>query len=1498
MLARHRFASAVLLSLLCLVLPLRAQVEPQLLTRTDLLDVYKTDAGRSQLITILDFMTSSRAIYEVGTYSTYSGRDKWVDAVPLSGLTVKRTGKDYGFIFLLKVPAAGSPVGTPVNVYLYQWAQTQTFYSEGGVPVAGVPYNFNGTFTGTVVTWQGTAAATIAQITHVRFALRTGSTTRSIDLPCPSQVWDSPYAASGTVPSAPANTAVTNYQKRLAGNTTIQYDPWSEAHNTAVNPVNGAILANIPAGYAGMGNFYYSLDYLCWIYGSRLVRGLNGVDWNAAPTSGNYASPGGYAIPATTENTTVPGVAASAPAMGWANGLPVLTRYQAQKIACIDVLLRKDGKFNWIYRYVDGRVDNPGFSEEGGAPTTAITANPSQSTLWADTSVANRRFLRKLVSGLDGTSGGLTTNGTSLQLMGPSGWVQTYASAPASYDAMDAVSATGNSAPIGPMDPRTPQPWAYALANTYYRASIEVNSTVFEASNASCPGKTYVVIFPTLGLTDSTDTGSPTRISQDAAAAYQNYTTNGNSGLNKGGTGAYAKAPGIGTLTPGTDNFHPGVLSDIAAFADSSNNSGSWGAAWEVSPGRARSAANPGIQTMVVSVGLPGNLNYDSAHNQRSYEGEFFKIAQWADPSRTDLGYGGWRPTKGNNPDQSKLDGGQVFYYPSGSPSALEANLNDVANYMVSGAAALSAPATPTTGTKTTTQAYFGIFKTSRKPAWTGNLFSVGIKRTLDTTTNTEVFSFYGNQGESTIGCVMILDTNGDPVLDAQGRPTYQCGLNNFDDHHLWSAFDIFGNYVPADLPLGATVHPENTLTGTTTSWSNRIIWTLTPGTTTKVRFQSSNNSLVSTLVTQFAAAGRFPASIASSTARTASVQAFIDYYCGKAATDPSKNRVGIFGDIINSAPLAIELGPSNLPTGLTWPGGTDPHARLLLVGTNQGFLHCFMEAANSTAGVVTAKAAELWAFVPPDMLGTMYEVFLNQDVEDTVPHRYLVDGDPALFWEDKPVSGQLIGDSRVSLGYENAIVVFGMRKGARSYYALGLSSATDGSVTPENFKVQWVLDPQLASSSAVVKKMAMSTSVPVFTYVTTDGTISTQKAVVFLSGGYANAQVDDAYRATGAITAAEGMGRSILALDVFTGVPLKTWDWSASTSVGSIPAGVTGVSIFNTFPIIQRVYFTDMKGNVMALNSNLKATEATFRLDSSNVSNWITTPRFIYSNANLRFTQRPDAFRLDGNYPVVVADSSGSSTRTLRPLTVMVSAGSGDSNNPTDAPETYATNGSVTPPALNRMLVLADRQDSLNLGYDTSGIPDTSLQPITYGSWTTTYSDPRVTPGDPLYLFKNKTGYYYTLKDGSLPSAVGGVTHDKILVSPLTKLGTLFFSIFNISGNSGFGCSSNAFTRTFRECDIMRPLAVDTQVQASSTVGDITTLNKGADDCSGLAFYFNSLSSQLADAGDRVVQGGAVSAKTGSFSQQVGANTPDIKSVKDQESNRGFRMRTWRVIH
>ena len=1532
---------------ICLILAtnLQAQVERELRTVTDTLDVYKTDSGQSAAVCVMDASTLSRAIFEPAIYLTNSGRNQYIASAGVSGIDCNSItqGKDYGYIFLLQK-------GTN-KVMLYRWPRSQDFYTGSGHATSGalvgVPYNFNNTQVESAVTAGVGDLATIGQITHVRFTING----RSVDLPCPTKIWDSPYAADASNARRPNNLSVMNFQHNQAGTGGPIYDPWSNNHLTGINPDTGADLANIPVGYTAIGNFYYSFDYLAWIFGSKEIG--NGFCWSAAPASGNYASPGGYAVPATTETTTVPGVAGAVAAKGWYNGLPVMARYQALKSAAINVLMDYTGKVAVVYRYLDGRIDNPLFSEEGVDWGTNGPAdnNPAQSALWNDVTVAKRKYLRALTydsSDAANTGTGVSSNQTSLQAMGPSGWCDIGPGRGGTYDALnDFIAATGNNDPCklsgGTMDPRTPQPWAYALANTYYRVNIEPTkhamTDILPASNASCPGQNFVIMFPTGGFTDSTSIGSPTSISEDAAIAYGDKWGAIPSGVGGGVPqigGNYPGAPTCGspsttgTLAPLNISFHPAALASVAAFAEANSNSFQWGAPWEVAPGTSRSSSNPGLQTLVVSVGIPGSIYCGSSHNLRSASAQFFRIAEWSDPSRTDLGYGKWYSDKPGN-DTSIVDPtnpGKVHYYPSGSPTQLEDNFRSTIAYIVAGSASLSAPATPSTGARVTTQAYFGIFRTSRTPVWSGNLFSVGLKRSLNTAGTTEVLSFYDSQGRDTVASYTPTDSLNNPILDASGNPVIVTGNNDFEHRHLWSAFDIFGAFLASDYANGVSPRTDGVAGGTPLLWSARTVFTLDSA-SAKVDFSASNSTLVSSLVTQFTTAGLFPATDTTTLSKTTRVQTFINFTRGQHRNSTyaaTYNRIDIMGDIINSSPLGIELGSGNirnLPSTIAWPStGTDQHVRLVLVGTNMGQLHCFVESASTdSTGYVKSKATEAWAFVPPDTLSTLFQVYLNDGIPDVLPHTYTVDGNPTLFWEDLAPSGSPIGNTRVDAN-EDAIVIFGMRKGARSYYALSISGTGSPSPagTPGQPKFLWKLDPQ-TSTDAVIQKMGASTAAPVFSYVTTDGTIATKTAVCFIPGGYANPEINARYRVRTSppITASQGMGQSMLAVNPRTGGVIKSWDWSSSTAVGSIPGSVSALGIFLGYPLIHRIYFADMKGNVMALDTAVLSTGTTsgFRLDTSVMGNWTSSssalntglPRFIYSNSAFRFSTRPEVSLLSSGYPVPIAKINGSTTENFNPMTAMVAIGSGDWNNPTDRDESVS-DGIITltniHPSSNRMFVFADRQDSHNMSTDATGIPEGSLQGIKDKldvgyNWTNTYVDPKVTPGSSTYLFKLNTGYYFILKTGVLAGqAYNGITYDKVLVSPLIKENALFLSIFDIQGNSGYKCSSNTFTRTFRECDIVRPLGIATQSQLESgtKVSDTNTLNKNTDACNGLAFYFNSLASEMTDSGDRVLQGGAVtSGSTTSFSNQAGSNTASLQNVRNTPKQLGFKLRSWRVI-
>jgi hypothetical protein len=303
--------------------------------------------------------------------------------------------------------------------------------------------------------------------------------------------------------------------------------------------------------------------------------------------------------------------------------------------------------------------------------------------------------------------------------------------------------------------------------------------------------------------------------------------------------------------------------------------------------------------------------------------------------------------------------------------------------------------------------------------------------------------------------------------------------------------------------------------------------------------------------------------------------------------------------------------------------------------------------AYTDTSGYVKAQATEAWAFIPPDVLTTLYRVFLNDGINDVFPHTFTVDGNPALFWEDLSPNNGPIGNSRVD-ATEDAVVVFGMRKGARSYYALSLSHYAGG--TPGSPAFLWKIDPQ-TSTDTTIQKMGASTATPVFTYTSTDGTIRTKQAVCFIPGGYANPEINARFRirANPPITGSQGMGQSMLAVDPRSGTVLKEWDWSDSATIGAVGATVSSLGIFAGYPLIHRVYFADMKGNVMALDTNTLSS-AGFRLDTSIMDRWRTTPRFIYSNAAVRFSTRPEVSLLSSGYPVPIAELNGSSTPNYAP--------------------------------------------------------------------------------------------------------------------------------------------------------------------------------------------------------------------------------------------------------
>jgi len=969
--------------------------------------------------------------------------------------------------------------------------------------------------------------------------------------------------------------------------------------------------------------------------------------------------------------------------------------------------------------------------------------------------------------------------------------------------------------------------------------------------------------------------------------------------------------------------FHPGVLGYMAAHGVGANNANYYKAPWS---NPSKPTVSSKIQTMVISLAIPGTYVIANDNNGRNPHEEYFLTALWSDPTVSSY-------ANANPPPAGRsviYPGGTVQYYPSADPAALQQNLDILLGYVVFAKAALSAPATPATGVQNASQAYFGTFKTANSdasnapkvPVWSGNLYAVGLDRTGGT------FRFYG------AGTPPVFITN-------------TASLNqNFDNVNLWSAYQIFNNYQnPAPAPDASKIlGPSPAPLG----WKDRTVYVVKSSDNTLEKYvdtadAATTNPQITDILNAINANGTLiPALDADRYNKVRRMMRFLLGAYDELTPADARNRdsqdkngsggllfhVNIFGDVINSAPLSVELS-KNLAAKVGKMSGdadysdfysnsgsyTDPHARLIIVGTNTGHLHCFAELAakDKTTGYFKAKATELWSFMPPNLFPLLWDIYLNKN-DSSKQHRYAMDGDPILSHEDLPATANdIIGDTRVSNG-EDAVVVFGFRKGARDYYALQISDKAKN-ITPEKPKLVWSLNTKtgnidipggsaITDHQAMIKVAGMSTSVPhTATVLGSDGKPT---RALFLTGGYSNAEVDAKFKAFDSATFPNGLGKWVLALKPTTGEVLKAWDFSAVAGAGAIPGGVAALgTVFLNTGWAHRAYFGDVKGGVYALGAASG--------DDAKIGNWDSAARRLFSNPGERFTNAPDVFRSPNGYPGKPTD-----------LTVMVAIGSGDRNNPADRDEsltfdqrTYnnslpSLNINVVshPPDRNRFYVLADRDSKRG-----TTIVRTDTQLID-ASWPTCYDTPVLTPSDASYFWNNSPGWRIPLPNtGSFnaqESAYLGRTRDKVFVSPLIKGGAVFYSFFNLFGSGGFDCAPFATTRTFRQCDIMRPLYFDPQLDItdlSTRVGDINALGKNQDSCtaaadttgatkacSGLAFTFNSLSSQLVDSGDYVLQGGAKADATAQAGT-VGANTADVQAVKDTEGKPGFRLRSWRVV-
>ncbi|HET6630762.1 MAG TPA: PilC/PilY family type IV pilus protein [Woeseiaceae bacterium] len=417
-------------------------------------------------------------------------------------------------------------------------------------------------------------------------------------------------------------------------------------------------------------------------------------------------------------------------------------------------------------------------------------------------------------------------------------------------------------------------------------------------------------------------------------------------------------------------------------------------------------------------------------------------------------------------------------------------------------------------------------------------------------------------------------------------------------------------------------------------------------------------------------------------------------------------------GDPLHSQPAAVVYG-----------GDAAKPEVVVFVGTNDGYLHA----------IDGEKGNELWSFIPSELLGDMNRLFF--DPESTFKH-YGIDGSivPVVFDADN--------DGIIETGQDFVRLVFGLRRGGNSYYALD--------VTDKN-------SPQLLW----VKKydnFGQTWSTPVIALVDTNdpdlGT-ETEDVVVIVGDGYDPVHDTPAYPTSDQ----DAQGAGIHMLDLATGARV----WWAGPDGSDLPLPDMNRSIPTEIRVLDmsgdgyadRMYAADIGGQIWRFDISNGKTPAELveggviaRLGPEGTGTDLAAPRRFYNSPDIAIFNDPDQGR----------------------RFVSISIGSGYRAHPLN---TAATDMffSVRDEAVFNQLTEDDYAN-----YDVANIDDLVM----------------ITPGTPATIGPEKRGWAYELP-----------AQQAILADSLTFADSLFIVAFRPDVNTNNPCNPSAGVNLLYQVDV-----------------------------------------------------------------------------------------------
>lgn len=329
-----------------------------------------------------------------------------------------------------------------------------------------------------------------------------------------------------------------------------------------------------------------------------------------------------------------------------------------------------------------------------------------------------------------------------------------------------------------------------------------------------------------------------------------------------------------------------------------------------------------------------------------------------------------------------------------------------------------------------------------------------------------------------------------------------------------------------------------------------------------------------------------------------------------------------IMGDVLHSKPLIVNYSTFDFEVSGNESNCTT-NKSMIYVGSNDGMLHAFKDC----------NGTEAWAFVPPDLLGTLQ----NMTGET---HNYYVDSSPSVYILDHNKNGN-IETPDINSKYDKVILVFGQRRGGGSdtapakgtYYALDVSNPASP-VFLWSISNSKVVRGTTSTNTTDFYQLAETWSEPKLVRMKIG---SSEKIIAFVGAGYDNPNEDGRYGATqtflgtgtasntdigkGNVTSASSVagdpldprGRGVYAIELATmsgGVPDFTNSGtkvrgithaSYADMLFSFPGEISALDM-NSDGYVDRLYGADTGGNI-------------WRFDVGNTDPAAWTARKIFSS-------------------------------------------------------------------------------------------------------------------------------------------------------------------------------------------------------------------------------------------------------------------------------------------